>query len=72
MLMKYCLRMLAVVDDVAAPGSITASDAPPAVLDVDKDTRKAILLRESPAAELHEKVRAAAKCCPTMAIQVED
>jgi len=44
----------------------------PEVFDVDEERMRAIVLQGEPRADLHQKVRAAAKYCPTQAIHLEE
>lgn len=44
----------------------------PEVFDLDDTDNWVILLQESPAPELHEKVREAARLCPVGAIRIEE
>ncbi len=60
------------VDYDLCQGHGTCKGEAPDVFDVDEDKLRAVVLREEPAAELYEKVRAAAKYCPTQAIRLED
>jgi ferredoxin len=60
------------IDFALCQGHGTCKGEAPEVFDVDEDAMKVILLQESPVEELHDKVRAAAKYCPTMAIQIEE
>lgn len=60
------------IDYDLCQGHGTCKGEAPEVFDVDEDELRVVVLQEEPTADLHEKVRAAAKFCPTQAIQLED
>jgi len=44
----------------------------PEVFGVDEDADRVVVLRERPGEELRDKVRAAVRYCPAMALAIED
>ena len=60
------------VDYGLCQGHGTCKGEAPEVFDVDEDALRVVVLRPEPSADLREKVRAAAKYCPTHAIQLEE
>ena len=60
------------IDFGLCQGHGTCQGDAPEVFDVDEDAMKAVLLVSNPPASLEKQVRAAAKYCPTQAIQIEE
>ncbi|MDG2303965.1 MAG: ferredoxin [Candidatus Binatia bacterium] len=60
------------VDYDLCQGHGTCKGEAPEVFDVDDDAMQAIILQEKPEPALHDRVRQAAKFCPTNAIQIEE
>ncbi len=60
------------IDFGLCQGHGTCKNDAPEVFDVDEDEMRVIVLQEEPPAGLAEKVRLAAKYCPTQAIRLED
>jgi sterol 14-demethylase len=60
------------IDYDLCQGHGTCKGEAPEVFDVDAEACRVIVLREAPPPDLHEKVRLAAKYCPTQAIRLDD